>query len=109
MSEQSPKTPIIGIEALLGLAALTAKLQGKSKPLSKDKDENRKAKDKDKEGEICLTEAPPRADNQREVNDLAAITEGESQTSPGADQSTARTVLDDHNSSRNSSPPGGSS
>ena len=89
--------------------ALQTKLQGKLGHLGKDKNEKGEEKDKDKEGEACLTEAPPRADNQREVNDLAAITGSESKTSPVADQSIARTVPDSHISHQYSSTPGGSS
>ena len=112
ITKQPSNSPIIGIEALLGLAdlkvRLKAGLQGEFSLLDKNKNKEDK-EDKDKEGELCLTEAPPRADNQREDENLAAITGGESRTSTVADQSTTGTVLDGYSSTQNNSTAGGSS
>ena len=85
---------------------LKVRLQGRSSFSNKNK---KKENEEHQDGEICLTEAPPRADNRREVDDLAGIASGESQTSTVADHSTARTVLDGYISSRNNSTSGGSS
>ena len=114
ITKQSSNRPILGIEALLGLVALKVKFQGihriSDKEIDKEnKGKDKKNKDKDKEGQLCLTEAPPRADNQREVDDLAAITDSESPTPAVADQSTVGTVLDGRIASRNRPTPGGSS
>lgn len=101
----SSDSPIIGIEALLGLAALKVKFQNSSVFIDKNKNQENQ---KDQDGEICLTEVPPRADNQRPVGDLAANTIRESQASLVVDQPTARAVLGTNICTRKNSTSGGS-
>ncbi|MGR3279847.1 hypothetical protein ACSYAD_32860, partial [Acaryochloris marina NIES-2412] len=106
ITKQSSKSPILGIEALLGLVALKVKLQNSSSFFETKKNHGNK---EDQDGEICLTRVPPRLDNQREVDDLATTTVRESQTPVVADQPIVRTVLDSQICTRKKSTSGGSS
>ena len=72
-------SPILGIEALLGLVALTAQFQAiepNAHSLSTD-------------ASLCLDHSPP-ASTSRPVADLAASASSQSPTTPAPDYATAR-------------------
>ena len=92
ITELASNSPIVGIEALLGLATLIVKLtlaQSQPEAIQKEIDTER-------DNEICSTEVPPRTDSQPTVSNLASLTNGEPPAPAVAHQPTARTTPDSH-------------